>query len=242
MQQIRSYLYQLVQELNFLFNSGGNNAIAESGAADGSVTTDKIADGAVTPAKLSFTPITPLDVYPVGAIYTSTDATSPAAKWGGTWEQIYAGYDDILVASQTVVDSLITPNTATEYTNIIGIQGIRLFDGLFENRVQPPAYHRELAITAETYGAGGTIWLGINNCGKDYELPWGGLTYREIFNTRFKAADIVLEQTMNFGTQGTNLKYKFTPSSSGSPAHIDDITLSAYFTSDDIIYKWRRTA
>lgn len=69
LQQIRSYLYQLVQELNFLFNSGGGNAIAESttagedlsggggGLTPGSVTTEYLADGAVTPAKLSFTPV-----------------------------------------------------------------------------------------------------------------------------------------------------------------------------------------
>lgn len=69
LQQIRSYLYQLVQELNFLFNSGGGNAIAESttagedlsggggGLTPGSVTTEYLADGAGTPAKLSFTPV-----------------------------------------------------------------------------------------------------------------------------------------------------------------------------------------
>ena len=30
-------------------------------------------------------------VYPVGSIYTSMDSTSPAEKFGGTWEQIVDG-------------------------------------------------------------------------------------------------------------------------------------------------------
>lgn len=38
--------------------------------------------------RIFFTPNANLDLYPVGAIYMSTNSTSPASLFGGTWEQI----------------------------------------------------------------------------------------------------------------------------------------------------------
>jgi len=53
------------------------------------------------PGRAFFTPDDTLDrVYPVGAIYMSVDATSPASLFGGTWEQIK---DSFLFAAGSVV-------------------------------------------------------------------------------------------------------------------------------------------
>lgn len=41
--------------------------------------------------KPTFSSISLLDVYPVGAIYTSVSATNPSTLFGGTWEAIAAG-------------------------------------------------------------------------------------------------------------------------------------------------------
>ena len=41
--------------------------------------------------KPTFSSISLLDVYPVGAIYTSVSATSPSTLFGGTWEALAAG-------------------------------------------------------------------------------------------------------------------------------------------------------
>lgn len=45
-------------------------------------------DGGVEEAK----PLTLNDVYPVGSIYMSTNSTSPASLFGGTWEQIHGRF------------------------------------------------------------------------------------------------------------------------------------------------------
>ena len=54
--------------------------------ADSNITTPKIANGAITAAKLASEIL--LMAYPVGAIYISAVATSPATLFGGTWAQI----------------------------------------------------------------------------------------------------------------------------------------------------------
>lgn len=53
-------------------------------------TGDLTAGGKITGQSLSDALIneTVLTAYPIGAVYTSTSATSPAQMWGGTWERL----------------------------------------------------------------------------------------------------------------------------------------------------------
>ena len=54
-----------------------------------STSTNAIQNKAVASALNAY--VTKLDVYPIGAIYTSVSATNPSTLFGGTWEAIAAG-------------------------------------------------------------------------------------------------------------------------------------------------------
>ena len=51
----------------------------------------KIGDGETPWSSLSYSGVSVDDIYPVGAIYISVDATSPATLFGGTWSQFAQG-------------------------------------------------------------------------------------------------------------------------------------------------------
>ena len=84
-------------------------AVTSNKVARGAVTKDKIADGAVTAEKIAHGALADelddvlsayfLKVYPVGAIYLSTNGTDPKTLFGGTWVQIE---DRFLLAAGTV--------------------------------------------------------------------------------------------------------------------------------------------
>lgn len=67
-----------------------DGAIDTDKIADEAVDTDKLADGAITPDKVDSTLLAAVCdmIYPVGSLYMSTDSTSPASRFGGTWERI----------------------------------------------------------------------------------------------------------------------------------------------------------
>lgn len=226
--------------------SGGGlspGSVTTDHLADGAVTTPKIADGAVTPAKLSFTPITPLDVYPVGAIYTSTDSTSPAAKWGGTWEKIYADYDVIYTGGNIIYDYLEIAKAVTTPTGLIGAYSDAIFGELFRKYGIPPGYHAAFRLTAQMSGNGaGTLGLYLNNLGMTAGSPWGAATYRAIMASQIYRKDaIVYEPVVGYTTNGINLKYTASADMTGV-LRAWDITVHGYYVSDDIVYKWKRTA
>lgn len=87
----------------------GDASVTERALCDGAVTKDKIADGAVTAEKIAHGALADelddvlsayfLKVYPVGAIYLSTNGTDPKTLFGGTWVQIE---DRFLLAAGTV--------------------------------------------------------------------------------------------------------------------------------------------
>lgn len=69
----------------------------------GSILLMKVGDG-VTPWKeLGYCGINPLDIYPVGSIYTSTVNVSPETLFGGKWEKMPAGR--VLVAEGTYTEN-----------------------------------------------------------------------------------------------------------------------------------------
>ena len=81
--------------------------------SDGAVDTDKLADNAVTPAKVDSTLLAAVCdmIYPVGSLYMSTDSTSPASRFGGTWEQIK---DKFLLSAGDTYTAGVTGGSATK--------------------------------------------------------------------------------------------------------------------------------
>lgn len=81
--------------------------------------------------------------FPVGSIYQSTDPTSPAALFGGTWEEIaqertLMGASDIHAAGSTVEAGL--PNITG---SIYNVSGWTTSDGVTEDEVASGAFKRD---------------------------------------------------------------------------------------------------
>ena len=90
-----------------------NSAVSATKIADGAVVTSKIGDGAVTPAKVDNTLLSAVCdmIYPIGSIYMSVNSTSPASRFGGTWERIK---DKFLLSSGDVYSAGSTGGSATK--------------------------------------------------------------------------------------------------------------------------------
>ena len=108
-----------------------------------------------------------------------------------------------------------------------------------------PGYHIEYRLSGQitSSGSNGHIFLYLNNIAT---VPVGTTAqdfYRVIVcSDYFKMSDIILELHFVYsGTDGINLSYEVR-----GPAtqtwHFYNVTIHAYITSDNIIYKWQRTA
>ena len=69
----------------------------------GSMLLMKIGDGVTPWNELDYFGTNPLDIYPVGSIYTSTVNVSPETLFGGKWEKMPAGR--VLVAEGTYTEN-----------------------------------------------------------------------------------------------------------------------------------------
>ena len=117
------------------------------------------------------------ELYPVGSIYMSTENTSPASMFGGTWEQILGKF--LLSSDDVLTDGIIT--TSGSYH--IGDSAGEATHTLTINEM-PEHRHAEKWMAYDggniyqyylSYGDGGTLWgLNINKIGGG--LPFAGTT------------------------------------------------------------------
>ena len=109
---------------------------------------------------------TALDPYPVGSIYQSTDAASPAVLFGGTWEQI--AQDRVLMGAS---DS--HPAGSTVEAGLPNITGTMTIDGGsgIMKKADPPKYS-------------GCFFPGTD----EYSYCPGGQQYNHGYNLKFSAS------------------------------------------------------
>ena len=78
--QMKSYMYQMVDQLNYAMHNQSGSGQAGADIKNGSETVGGVATEKATFLKAA---------YPIGAVYISTVATNPKTLFGfGTWEQI----------------------------------------------------------------------------------------------------------------------------------------------------------
>ena len=109
---------------------------------------------------------TALDPYPVGSIYQSTDAASPAALFGGTWEQI--AQDRVLMGASDT-----HPAGSTVEAGLPNITGTMTIDGGsgIMKKADPPKYS-------------GCFFPGTD----EYSYCPGGQQYNHGYNLKFSAS------------------------------------------------------
>lgn len=94
-----------------------------------------------------------LDAYPVGSIYMSVNATSPASLFGGTWEQIK---DTFLLAAGT---NYTAGATGGEATHTLTETEMPVHNGHVNNDVTGGNYKGYLSTSVMTsYGSSGRGW------------------------------------------------------------------------------------
>ncbi len=109
------------------------------------------------------------NVYKVGAIYISTDSTSPASIYGGTWERIQ---DKFLLASG---DTYTGGTTGGSATHTLTIDELPTHAHIQQATDSPAgwAYNQVYQITNPSYtefagqgvGTSGTVYSSANNYG-----------------------------------------------------------------------------
>lgn len=138
----KTYIYQLVQELEFRLKQDNQYAEAEGGSQPDSApsTEDNVFDR----------------VYPVGSIYMSVNSTDPQELFGGTWERIAEGrtlfgagtLDEITYTAGETKDAGL-PNLSGNVVR--ALSDYNLNNSNYSQHTTAPFYYNE----AETYG---TTW------------------------------------------------------------------------------------
>ena len=111
-------------ELVLTFGSGNTVRYTLPAATTTALGGVKVGDGLTVDAEGKLSADSALAAYPVGSIYQSTDPTSPAALFGGSWEEIAS--ERVLMgassahAAGTTVDAGL-PNITGQLTSIKGI-------------------------------------------------------------------------------------------------------------------------
>jgi hypothetical protein len=115
-------------------------------------------------------------------------------------------------------------------TNILGAYNYQLFDGF---PTAPSGWHKEFILTAQGYSTSATgIRARLNNIGTGYIKTWSPSSFRIIAcSNRFKTSDIVLEPTMGFTNNGTNLKFQTSNDDSGT-ATIFSVSITCFYVKD----------
>lgn len=148
--------------------------------------------------------------------------------------------DMIYIGSQTLLDeyTLSTPQTV----KVLGSYNYSLIDGLFAGINIPSGYERAYRLTAqvstnnENYAS-----VGINNFQSNGVRTWSGRTMRGICGSwYFKESDIVLEQTLNYTRNGTNL-YLYNEGSTGE-AYFYNVTVHGYLIKSSTVLPTSRAA
>jgi hypothetical protein len=148
--------------------------------------------------------------------------------------------DMIYIGSQTLLDeyTLSTPQTA----KVLGSYNYSLIDGLFSGINIPSGYERAYRLTAqvstnnENYAS-----VGINNFQSNGVRTWSGRTMRGVCGSwYFKESDIVLEQTLNYTRNGTNL-YLYNEGSTGE-AYFYNVTVHGYLIKSSTVLPTSRAA
>lgn len=187
-----------------------------------------------------------LEIYPIGSIYQSTDSTSPAELYGGTWTQIWADYERYETGSQVIYNS-INGTEPVPLTRILD-QPQYLFLTEVASQTNPPTeHHMEYRLTSQITTAGCKVTLFLNNINTGAQTSGSDTSLRSVISTNyFKESDIILEPIVNYyGTNGINFKYQVDTIETNHSQYwwyIWNVTIHAYITSDNIIYKWQRTA
>lgn len=148
--------------------------------------------------------------------------------------------DMIYIGSQTLLDeyTLSTPQTA----KVLGSYNYSLIDGLFSGINIPSGYERAYRLTAqvstnnENYAS-----VGINNFQSNGVRTWSGRSMRGVCGSwYFKESDIVLEQTLNYTRNGTNL-YLYNEGSTGE-AYFYNVTVHGYLIKSSTVLPTSRAA
>ena len=148
--------------------------------------------------------------------------------------------DMIYIGSQTLLDeyTLSTPQTV----KVLGSYNYSLIDGLFSGINIPSGYERAYRLTAqvstnnENYAS-----VGINNFQSNGVRTWSGRTMRGVCGSwYFKESDIVLEQTLNYTRNGTNL-YLYNEGSTGE-AYFYNVTVHGYLIKTSTVLPTSRAA
>lgn len=148
--------------------------------------------------------------------------------------------DMIYIGSQTLLDeyTLSSPQTV----KVLGSYNYSLIDGLFSGINIPSGYERAYRLTAqvstnnENYAS-----IGINNFQSNGVRTWSGRTMRGICGSwYFKESDIVLEQTLNYTRNGTNL-YLYNEGSTGE-AYFYNVTVHGYLIKTTTVLPTSRAA
>lgn len=148
--------------------------------------------------------------------------------------------DMIYIGSQTLLDeyTLSTPQTV----KVLGSYNYSLIDGIFSGINIPSGYERAYRLTAqvstnnENYAS-----VGINNFQSNGVRTWSGRTMRGICGSwYFKESDIVLEQTLNYTRNGTNL-YLYNEGSTGE-AYFYNVTVHGYLIKSSTVLPTSRAA
>lgn len=178
-------------------------------------------------------------LYPIGSVYETTSSSSPADELGGVWELTNSGTKRIHVGSQ-VLDTGYNGSGNVSWTKCTGAYNYTLINQIFSNLTIPNDYHKEYRLSfIGTTGNSNYITLALNNIQTTDTGTWSGSSYKKIgVSDFFKESDIILETTLNYDSDGINLKYQVTGTSSSWQWW--NAMIHGYLASDDIYYEWKR--
>ena len=124
--------------------------------------------------------------------------------------------------------------TGTQDLVVLGAYNYNLIN--FQINV-PTGFHKEFVLSAQVTTNGNiSAWVQLNNISTYPKVTWSAPTFREISNSeRFLLADIILEDTLDYGTMpGINLHLcSYSPEPAGNyVATIYGVTLSCFLVKD----------
>lgn len=116
-------------------------------------------------------------------------------------------------------------------TAVLGAYDYSLFDISIP---VPSGWHKEFVLSAQisTNGAG-LIRARLNNIATVYGGTWSGISFRNnICSTHFRLSDIVLERTLGYQANGTNLYFDTTNVTSGTYCYCFGVYITCFLVKD----------